>query len=305
MIPYSQLSENESLIIEMLKKLKIIIFDMDGVLRIGNNIVDGAQDIIVNLKKKLNIESVILTNECRYTNRYLTRDLENLGLNLNDNTIIYTASNNIYHFLEKQIKKKKNIIFEIVSIGEEGLLYNINKLRKFNNVIIHDLKEQDKKINEDSIFYMVVGSVNKITIKLLQNILLWFNFNPKILTTCEDNNDPSSKGDFTLGLPNHILYLLKFNVNKNHYSLGKPNPIIKDNIMKKIGNKFGKKIKNDEILFIGDSLYTDIKLAIESNFNSLLVLSGNTKIQGIENCILTPDFVLESVKDLNNIIEKM
>ena len=53
---------------------------------------------------------------------------------------------------------------------------------------------------------------NKITIKLLQNIMKWAQFNPKVLTTCEDNSDPSSKGDFTLGLPNHLLHLLKFNV---------------------------------------------------------------------------------------------
>lgn len=305
MIPSSQLSENESSIIEMLKKLKIVIFDMDGVLRIGDNIIDGAEDIIVNLKNKLNIESVILTNECRYTNRYLFRNLQNLGVNLNENTLIYTASNNIYHFLEKQIKKKENKTFEIISIGEEGLIQNIKKLKRFSNVIIHDLKDENKIINKNSIFYMVIGTVNKITIKLLQNILLWFDYNPKILTTCEDNNDPSSKGDFTLGLPNHILHLLKFNVNKNHYSLGKPNPIIKDNIMKKIENKYGKKIKCNEILFIGDTLYTDIRLAIESNFNSLLVLSGNTKIQGIENSIISPDFVLDSVKDLNNLLEKI
>jgi len=164
------------------------------------------------------------------------------------------------------------------------------------------LKEEEPKLREDSTFYMVIGSVNKITIKLLQNIIKWSKFNPKVITTCEDNSDPSSKGDFTLGLPNHLLHLLKFNVKMDHYSLGKPNPIIKSNIMKKIENRLNKKIKPQEILFVGDTIYTDIRLACESDFHSLLVLSGNTKIQGLENSIISPDFILDSVKDLGRII---
>lgn len=296
----SSLSENELKIANLLKKIKVVIFDMDGVLRIGNNIVDGAQNIIPDLKNKLNIDSVILTNECRYTNKYLSRNLVNIGVNLCNNSIIYTASNNIANFLEKQLSKSKKI--EVVVIGEEGLIHNINKLENYDNLIIHDLKEEEPTIQDGSIFYMIIGTVNKITIKLLQNILKWAEFEPKVLTTCEDNNDPSSKGDFTLGLPNHLLHLLKFNAKLNHYSLGKPNPMIKENVLKKIHNKFNKKIKPNEILFIGDTIYTDIRLALESNFYSLLVLSGNTKEQGINNSIISPDFVLNSVKDLSNII---
>ena len=296
------LSDQELSILELLKKIKVIIFDMDGVLRIGNNIIDGAQNIIPDLKNKFDINSVILTNECRYTNKYLSRNLASLGVNLDRKTIIYTASNNVYNFFDKKINKKKNDIIEIVCVGEEGLLYNINKLDKYDNIIIHDLKEEEPKIRQDSTLYMVIGSVNKITIKLLQNIIKWSKFNPKVITTCEDNSDPSSKGDFTLGLPNHLLHLLKFNVKMDHYSLGKPNPIVKSNIIKKIENRIHKKIKPNEILFIGDTIYTDIKLAYESDFNSLLVLSGNTKIQGLKNSIITPDFILDSVKDLGRII---
>ena len=46
------LSDQELSILDLLKKIKVIIFDMDGVLRIGNNIIDGAQNIIPDLKNK-------------------------------------------------------------------------------------------------------------------------------------------------------------------------------------------------------------------------------------------------------------
>jgi HAD superfamily hydrolase (TIGR01450 family) len=295
------LSNQELLILDLLKKIKVVIFDMDGVLRIGNNIVDGAQNIIPNLKKKLNIDSVILTNECRYTNKYLSRNLESLGVNLDKKTIIYTASNNVHNFLEKKLTKSKEII-EVVCVGEEGLLYNVNKLDTYDNLIIHDLKEEEPTINEDSTFYLIIGSVNKITIKLLQNIIKWTKFNPNVITTCEDNSDPSSNDAFTLGLPKQLLDMLKFNVTIDHYSLGKPNPLIKSNIMKKIESKINKKIKPQEILFIGDTIYTDIKLAFESDFHSLLVLSGNTKSKDLKNSIITPEFILDSVKDLERTI---
>lgn len=83
----------------------------------------------------------------------------------------------------------------------------------------------------------------------------------KIILTCNDISDPSSKGDLNLGMPKQILYMTNFNIQTpSSYSLGKLNPLS----AKKILNTYPN-IKPEEILFVGDTLYNDIQLAEENN----------------------------------------
>ena len=49
----------------------------------------------------------------------------------------------------------------------------------------------------------------------------------------------------------------------------------------------------NEILFIGETLYTDIRLAEESNFKSSLVLSGNTRKASLKNYVMFINFTFK------------
>lgn len=124
------------------------------------------------------------------------------------------------------------------------------------------IKEYDEEL------YLIIGTVNKIKIKDLNRVAA----GAKIIITCPDTTEPSSKGDCNLGMPNHMLHMIGYNIKTSSYSTGKPNPIHKDIIMETLKLKLP-----NEILFIGETLYTDIRLAEESNFKSCLVLSGNTR----------------------------
>lgn len=57
-------------------------------------------------------------------------------------------------------------------------------------------------------------------------------------------------------------------------------------------------LKGKEILFVGDSMNTDIRLGFESGMRTALVLTGNTRADDVKNHVLQPDVVLHSVKDL-------
>jgi ribonucleotide monophosphatase NagD (HAD superfamily) len=81
------------------------------------------------------------------------------------------------------------------------------------------------------------------------------------------------------------------------YSLGKPHPIH----LKKIKSIFPD-TNNRELLFVGDTLSTDIQLAEESDRTSCLVLSGNTKRETLKNFIIEPDYIIDSIKNLKDII---
>ena len=77
------------------------------------------------------------------------------------------------------------------------------------------------------------------------------------------------------------------------------------NQIQELENIYGSSIyvsNPNEILFVGDTIYTDIQLAEECGFHSCLVLSGNTKKDTINMYTIEPDFILEDINKLNDIL---
>ena len=274
--------------------IKAVVFDMDGVLRIGSKLIKNTENTLVNLEKK-GFKTMIVTNECRFTVEELKEDLEELGLKIPENCKFYTAALAVRDYIENKITRfKKNIIVGVV--GELGLYQTIHTLTKYENITLLNLIDKNKKYEED--LYLIIGAVNKIKIKDLNKILNWVEAGAKIITTCPDTTDPSSKGDFNLGMPNHMLHMAGYNIKTSSYSTGKPHPIHKDKIMETLKLK-----STQEILFVGDTLCTDIRLAEESNFKSCLVLSGNTRKDALKNYVTEPDHILNDITELNSILE--
>ena len=85
---------------------------------------------------------------------------------------------------------------------------------------------------------------------------------------------------------------------KKAYFVGKPNPLMLRHGLKKIG------CHSEDIAFIGDRMDTDIIAAIESNIDSILVLSGVTKNEDIDLFPYRPKYVIDGVGDIvKNIVK--
>ena len=161
-------------------------------------------------------------------------------------------------------------------IGEQGLYDTINPITQMKNVEICETPPKYKTKN-----FLIIGTLNKIKISNLEKTLKWVKSSAKIILTCDDVSDPSSKGDFTLGMPKHILHMTNFNLQTTQaYSCGKPNPIVARKILEPYDD-----IKPEEVLLIGDTLYTDIRLAEENNFKVCWFYLGIPK-EGIKSLLL-------------------
>ena len=79
---------------------------------------------------------------------------------------------------------------------------------------------------------------------------------------------------------------------KKAYFVGKPNPLMLRHGLKKIDCHSG------EIAFIGDRMDTDIIAGIESNVDTILVLSGVTALDDIDKFPYRPKFILGGVGDI-------
>ena len=58
----------------------------------------------------------------------------------------------------------------------------------------------------------------------------------------------------------------------------------------------------EQVAVVGDRLHTDILAAKNAGVTSICVLSGETTLADIERSDIKPDFILNSIKDLYEII---
>ncbi len=63
--------------------------------------------------------------------------------------------------------------------------------------------------------------------------------------------------------------------------------------------------RENELAVVGDRLYTDIKVAEGTEVTSILVLSGETKLEDLKNSPTQPDIVCRSLEDLTEILEEL
>ena len=74
--------------------------------------------------------------------------------------------------------------------------------------------------------------------------------------------------------------------------MGKPNPLMLRHGLNRIG------CHTSEIAFVGDRMDTDIIAAIESGIDSVLVLSGVTTMESMNDFPYRPKYVLNGICDL-------
>lgn len=112
------MESNENKILDLLLYIKLIVFDMDGVIRIGNNIIEGAENIFKNIDN-INKNSLIITNECRYTSEQIKEDLSEMGINNLDNISVITSGILVYDYILNKINKFPNEQISIGIVGEQ------------------------------------------------------------------------------------------------------------------------------------------------------------------------------------------
>ena len=79
---------------------------------------------------------------------------------------------------------------------------------------------------------------------------------------------------------------------KKAYFVGKPNPVMIRHGLKRLG------CHSEDIAFIGDRMDTDIIAGIESNVDTILVLSGVTAREDIGNFPYRPKYIFGGIGDI-------
>ena len=80
--------------------------------------------------------------------------------------------------------------------------------------------------------------------------------------------------------------------------IGKPSP----GMLWCIRDRYG--LENQEIAMVGDRIYTDVACGVNAGVDTVLVLSGETKLADVETSDIKPTFILQDVKELLEILNR-
>tara|TARA_R100001163_G_C5068378_1_gene208529 strand:- start:31 stop:1086 length:1056 start_codon:yes stop_codon:yes gene_type:complete len=194
-----------------------------------------------------------------------------------------------------------NVTGYIGVVGEKGLKEAVkDAIRRIADKKIHvEMANLPPFESGDYQLYLVIGTLYNLDIADLEKALKWIKSGAKVIISCPDTVDPELKGDFSICMPRHILHMVRLNAQTDYYCVGKPNALM----ARAISNIFREdNVNMDEILFVGDSLNTDIKLAEENGMVSALVLTGNTTLRDLEKSCVQPDMVFRTLEQLADIL---
>ncbi|KAF4674184.1 hypothetical protein FOL47_009590 [Perkinsus chesapeaki] len=275
------------------------LFDMDGVLHQCEHAIPGAGEFITRLNAG-QIPYMLLTNECRYTTEELSLKLLGiLGVNIRESQI-YTAANSAADFFARLISNGWTGVVFI--IGEFGLVSTVRQA-----FVKHGLSE-DSVITGDTsrsrspkeVDYVLIGSVHSENTRYVERACSCVQEGARLLYTCPDYYEVTPDGSYKFGMPMPAVEMISKVTNADSYNLGKPNPhMLRMARQRLLSQRMrGRSPALGPVLFVGDSLGTDIRTAIENGIDCALVMSGCTDEQQLKKSPLLPNFVFASIKEL-------
>jgi NagD protein len=138
--------------------------------------------------------------------------------------------------------------------------------------------------------YVVVGdprSYNFEKIELAVNLVIR---GAKLIGTNSDISGPVENG--IVPSTKALIAPIEIATGKKAYFVGKPNPLMMRSALKRLG------VKREDAVVIGDRMDTDVICGLESEIDTLLVLSGITTRNDINNFPYRPRYILNGVIDL-------
>lgn len=250
---------------------KGFICDMDGVLYHGNSLLPGVAEF-VNWLFSEDKQFLFLTNSSERSPRELQQKLGRMGLEVGEEHF-YTSALATAAFIKSQAPGGSAYV-----IGEAGLL--------------NALYDAGITMNDVSPDYVVVGETRNYNYSSILRAVRLINGGAKLIGTNPDMTAPSEQG--IIPACRALVSPIELATGMMAYYPGKPNPLMMRNGIKLLGCDAA------DSAIIGDRMDTDIIAGIESDIDTVLVLTGVTSRDSMLTFPYRPKYIYRGVGDIAN-----
>jgi len=254
-----------------LKAKKVFLMDMDGTFYLGNTIIPGSLDFIDRLQKNGKSFYFLTNNSSRDANFYALK-LNNMGL--------------------KTIHKS-----QIITSGEICAWY-LQSLKPNGKVYLLGTKELERDLLKVGLVsvqndpdFIVLGFDKTLTYHKLERACYFIRQGIPFFATHPDINCPTEDGP----IPDtgSMIKMIEESTGISPKIFGKPYPEVIEYV------SYRTKTTQNEIVMIGDRLYTDIAMGKKSGITTILVLTGETQKDDVKESPWQPDYVFPSLSDID------
>jgi len=230
---------------------KAVLFDMDGVVFIGDTPISGAGEAVEELRTK-GICVLFVTNNATRTREMFVQKLGRMGIEATRDEIMCAAFGVATYLREKYGRKKARAFV----VGEKGLF---EEIKKAGFEVVNDKKNALAD-------FVVCGLDRKFTYEKAADALYHLKNGAELFGANADATLPTEKG--LMPGSGSILAMLEKASGKKAFVVGKPNAYLLEEHLK-LHN-----VEKRDAVFVGDRLDVDIAVANKCGIYSVLVLSG-------------------------------
>ncbi|KAJ3297507.1 hypothetical protein HK104_000409 [Borealophlyctis nickersoniae] len=248
------------------------IIDMDGVIYHGNKLLAGVMEFVEWLKREKK-QFLFLTNSSDKTPALLSQKLLRLGIEV-DESHFYTSALSTAQFLARQQPDGTAWV-----IGEIGLIKALEDVG-------FTLTDQDPD-------YVVIGETSKSELynyATVQKAINLVRQGARLIGTNVDVVDNVENG-FAPACGS-LVAPVESATGVKAYFLGKPSPLMMTSALEKLGGKRANTV------IIGDRMDTDIIGGLEAGIETILVLSGVTRLEDLKQFSYKPGHILGGIEEL-------
>lgn len=261
----------------VLKNVKLFLFDMDGTLYLGDRLFDFTNELLATIKAKGGRYMFMTNNSSKSVKDYILK-LEKLGIKADYDDFI-TSSQATVFYLKNHHPNAKLYVCGTQSLKDEflneGFVLTENTEETECIVMGFDTELNFKKLHD-------------ISFMLCTRELPYIATNPDYVCPTEFGSVPDCGS---------VCDMIFNATGKRPVVIGKPEALMPQLAMEKTGHK------KEETAVIGDRIYTDIKSGINAETVTILVMSGETTQEILNSSPEKPDFVLDSAKEIIDIIK--
>ena len=259
----------ESGLDESLDGIAAVFLDLDGTIYLGDGLIEGASQFLDRLEQHGIRRFFLSNNSSKSVSQYLEK-LRGMGIVATEGEILLST-----HDLISWLSNEG--VVDTFLVGTEGM-------REM-------LESSGFSTASDNPEYVVLGYDTEINYDKLATTSIHLHNGVPMVASHPDMVCPSPDG----GLPDTGAYMALFEATTGvgpKHVCGKPNKGMILHKIKEIG------IQPSNCAMVGDRLYTDMEMADRAGVHGILVLSGEATRDDLDESILKPSLVVDSVASL-------
>jgi HAD superfamily hydrolase (TIGR01450 family) len=245
---------------------KIVFLDMDGTIYLGDRLIEGAKSFLSALKDK-KIQYYYLSNNSSRSKSDYVKKLQRLGISSSTEEIILSTDGVIDFLLKKGIKN-------VYIVGTQSM----------KDMFI----QAGIRVEADNPRFIILGFDTELTYDKLKTAAILLQKGVEMIATHCDWVCPTPAGPIP-DIGSFMALFEKATGKKPVKIFGKPNTEMLDHVINQ------HEAAPDELVIIGDRIYTDMEMAGRIGCDFILVLSGETRKEQVKSLPNTPTLVVENI----------